>query len=126
MDEKIAQEMTPQGDLLPLWRKHPEIPFGSIGWRMGYGEFYSIAWHKWASSMSQEQLVAYFKKYVPIPLEWLSWVANCFGFTEISNAMFSGTGEFAGIQWLEQQGLASFTEFQSWYENEWKKRIGKR
>lgn len=32
------------GNLLmaPLWLMYPEIPNGSIGWRMGYGEGYAM------------------------------------------------------------------------------------
>jgi hypothetical protein len=74
--ETIAKELTPQGDLLPPWRKYPEIQRYSIGWRMGYGESYMIAWDEWSEQMTLEQRVEYFKKYSPIPLEWLDWVAS--------------------------------------------------
>ena len=115
--ETIAKELTPQGDLLPPWQRYPEIQNGSIGWRMGYGEAYMIAWDKWASQINQEQLIEYFKKYAPIPVEWLSWVSNRFGDENISHEMFSGAGNFTGIHWLEQKELASFSEFKSWYDS---------
>ncbi len=123
--ETIAKELTTQGDLLPPWQKYPEIQHGSIGWRMGYGEAYNTAWNKWADQLNQEQLIEYFKKYTPLPVEWLSWVSNRFGDKDITHEMFSGTGDFAGIRWLEQQGLADFAEFKSWFEKDWEKRKGK-
>ena len=114
----IAEELTPQGDLLPPWLRHPEIPSMSIGWRMGYGESYMMAWDEWVSQMEQESLVQYFKKYLPIPHNWLHWVANRCGHS-VTTDMFSGKGEFKGIRWLEGQGLANFSEFKNWYDNNW-------
>jgi hypothetical protein len=124
--ERIAKELTADGDLLPPWQKFPEYQSGSLAWRMGDGEAYMIAWDTWRGNLSQEQLVEYFKKYAPIPVEWLTFAASRCGFREISSELRSGTGEFAGIRWLEQQGLASYSEFKSWYENTWTKRTGKR
>jgi hypothetical protein len=112
--------LTSDGDLLPPWLKYPEIKSHSLGWRMGQGEVYMIAWYKWAEPMTLEQLVVYFKKYLPIPLEWLDWVAMSCGHDEIVTDMFSGTGEYVGINWLELQGLANFAEFKTWYDINWK------
>src|SRR5258706_14468289 len=85
VNRAIAEELTPQGDLLPPWRKFPQIQAGSIGWRMGYGEVYEAAWGKWTKEWNQEQLIAYFKNYLPIPLDWLPWVSTQFGDTNISH-----------------------------------------
>lgn len=115
--EVIAEELTPQDDLLPPWQKFPEIQAGSIGWRMGYGESYMLAWDKWSDKFNQEQLIAYFKKYLPIPLEWLTWASNRFGDENIAHEFFTGSGDFKTIHWLEQQGLANFDEFKSWYDS---------
>ena len=116
-NKTIAEELTPQGDLLPPWLKFPKIQAGSIGWRMGYGEIYMLAWDKWSDKFNQEQLIAYFKKYPPIPLEWLIWVSNRFGDENIAHEFFTGGGDFKTIHWLEQQGLANFDEFKSWYDS---------
>lgn len=118
--ETIAKELTPQGDLLPPWKKYPEIPRNSIGWRMGYGESYMIAWDKWVEPMELEQLVEYFRKYSPIPVDWLDWTAYRCGYSEMVDDMISGNGDFTGIHWLEQQGLANFSEFKSWYDENWR------
>jgi hypothetical protein len=111
----IAEELTPEGDLLPPWKRYPEIQAGSIGWRMGYGEGYMHAWDKWAEQLDQEKLIEYFKKYLPLPAEWLIWISNRFGDQDSAAEFFSGGGEFKGIQWLEQQGLANFSDFKVWY-----------
>ena len=129
VNETIAKELTSQGDLLPPWQKYPEIQAGSIGWRMGYGEAYMIAWDKWASLRNQEQLLEYFKNYLPIPMDWLSWVSYRFGDKNIAHEFFSGGGNFDGIRWLDQQGLTDFSEFKSWYDSwyaEWQNRKGKK
>jgi hypothetical protein len=116
----IAKELAMQDDLLPPWQRHPEIPPGSLGWRMGHGETYMVAWDQWANQLKQEQLIEYFKKYAPIPIEWLSWVSYRFGDKNIAQEILSGGGNFNGIHWLEQQGLANFSEFKSWYESWYK------
>jgi len=103
VNETIAKELTPQGDLLPPWRKYPEIQAGSIGWRMGYGEAYMTAWDKWSSLRNQEQLLEYFKNYLPIPMDWLSWVSNRFGDKNIAHEFFSGGGNFDGIVGLNNK-----------------------
>ena len=124
LNKTVAEELTPQGDLLPPWLKYPEIQAGSIGWRMGYGETYMMAWDIWADQLNKDQLVEYFKKHLPLPLDWLTWVSNRFGDTNITHEFFSGDGNFDGIRWLEQQGLANFNEFKSWYEvwyDKWKR-----
>jgi hypothetical protein len=112
----IAKELTSQGDLLPPWQKYPQIPHGSLGWKMGPGESYGIAWRKWAEGMEKDQLAQYFRRHAPIPVEWLSWVATQFGDQKIAEEMFAGTGDFAGIHMLERLGLASFAEFAAWLE----------
>src|SRR5262245_36626911 len=116
----IADELTPQGDLLPPWLRHPEIKSMSIGWRMGYGEAYMIAWDTWSQQMNQGNLAAYFKKYLPIPIDWLHWVASRCGYS-VTEDMFAGEGEFKGIHWLEEQGLAKFSDFKKWYDESWRK-----
>lgn len=125
ISQTIVEEMTSEGDLLPPWTRYPSIPRGSIGWRMGSGELYIWAWDEWAEQKSQLQLVEYFRKYLPIPIEWLDWVSNRFGDEEISEEMYSGGGNFDGIRWLDEQGLASFTEFKSWYSKNGKNKEGR-
>ncbi|MCL4275641.1 MAG: hypothetical protein KJZ77_17345 [Anaerolineales bacterium] len=115
--EVIAKELTPQGDLLPPWKRFPQIQAGSIGWRMGYGEIYMMSWDKWSDQFNKEQLVEYFKKYLPLPLDWLTWISNRFGDEDIAHEFFTGGSDFKTIHWLEQQGLANFDEFKSWYDS---------
>ena len=108
-------EEKPDGDakieLLPPWRKYPEIPRFSIGWRMGYGETYMLIWGEWATCMDQGQLIEYFRKYVPLPVEWVGWVSSWFRHEGLKDYMNAET-----VLWLEQQGLVNFAEYKAWYE----------
>ena len=112
----IKEELTPQGDLLPPWMRYPQIPRYSIGWRMGTGEIYMWAWDAWTEEIKQDKLVQYFKKYLPIPLDWLDWVAHRLGFPKVSTVVFSGEGDIEDVHWLEEQGLVNFTEFKDWFD----------
>ncbi|MBI9050794.1 MAG: hypothetical protein JEZ00_15345 [Anaerolineaceae bacterium] len=113
----IFEELTPEGDLLPPWQRYPDIKRYSIGWRMGSGEDYIQAWYAWASQLDQVRLLAYFKKYTPIPFAWQDWAAAQLGFRDVSDDIFAGGGEFKGIRWLEEHGLANYAEFTKWYED---------
>jgi len=113
----IESEMTPKGDLLPVWIRCPQIPRYSIGWRMGGGESYMSAWHTWADKMERGQLVEYFKRYLPIPNDWIDWVANYLGFPDVGHAVFSGEGSIEDVKWLDEQGLVNYSDFKTWFEN---------
>jgi predicted NAD-dependent protein-ADP-ribosyltransferase YbiA (DUF1768 family) len=44
--------------MLPPWMRHPEIPQGSIGWRMGYGEAYWCdEWYPWLNALDAAEKV---------------------------------------------------------------------
>jgi hypothetical protein len=58
--------------MLPLWIKYSYLSRYSIGWRMGYGEDYSIKFSSWFDELSEDQREAYIKKY-PEPIEWTGW-----------------------------------------------------
>ena len=60
---------TPQ----PPWIRHPEIPRYSIGWRMGYGESYLDHWWQFAQTQDTAALVAYFRAWAPLPVEWVGF-----------------------------------------------------
>jgi hypothetical protein len=120
IDKTINEELTPDGNLLPPWQRYPDIPRYSIGWRMGYGESYIKAWIKWSVEFTQEQMLAYFHKYKPIPPAWMDWVAAELGHDDAYHDVFKGGGDFNGIHWLEEQGLASFKDFSVWFEEEQK------
>ena len=56
-------------EMNPLWMEHPEIPWGSAGWRMGPGESYWVQWmdaYKTAAPADVEQYKARFQE----PDEW--------------------------------------------------------
>jgi hypothetical protein len=51
------------------WNAHPDIPAGSIGWRMGRGEEYVIAFWNWFNRLPPEENMA-FKEQHPEPRGW--------------------------------------------------------
>lgn len=53
----------------PPWSKHPEIPRGRIGLRMGYGEEYYNEFYKWFSNLSVAA-AAGFMQQNPEPEAW--------------------------------------------------------
>lgn len=55
--------------MAPVWLKYPNIPQGSIGWRMGYGEAYSMEFQQWFHTLNKEQQAEYDKKF-PVPVCW--------------------------------------------------------
>lgn len=69
--------MSDPGELAPPWAKHPEIPAGSIGWRMGYGEGFLVQWHEWLAQQpkDRERRAAYLRRHAPAPRTWAQTVA---------------------------------------------------
>jgi hypothetical protein len=59
----------------PPWAKFPQIPLGSIGWRMGYGEEYWCLWRDWymAQSRDTRRLV---RARFPEPQGWEGFYAR--------------------------------------------------
>ncbi len=47
----------------PPWLEHPEIPIGSIGWRMGYGESYWMAFDKWRGTLAPAEAARFAEVY---------------------------------------------------------------
>ncbi len=58
-----ALKLDGQGFPLPFWKSHPQIGRGSIGWRMGDGEDYAIAWHRWYAELGRDVRRQYQKQY---------------------------------------------------------------
>lgn len=55
--------------MIPPWRKHPQIPLGSIGWRMGDGETYWREFDAWFKRKTPEHRRAYAERN-PEPQGW--------------------------------------------------------
>jgi hypothetical protein len=53
----------------PPWVKHPDIPDGSVGWRMGDGEDYYNQFYRWFSSLPAAQQDEFARTNKP-PSEW--------------------------------------------------------
>jgi hypothetical protein len=70
--------MSDPEELPPPWAKHPEIPLGSIGWRMGYGESWMMRWGEWLEQQPRDRgwRVAYLRRHPPAPRSWAHAVAG--------------------------------------------------
>ncbi|URZ07480.1 NADAR family protein [Clostridium felsineum] len=55
--------------MAPPWLMYPEIENGSIGWRMGYGEYYICLFYKWLESLTGDEKKKY-EEMFPEPKEW--------------------------------------------------------
>jgi hypothetical protein len=55
--------------MIPPWQKFSHIPLGSIGWRMGAGEEYWLAFDDWFKRKSLEAKILYVKEN-PEPDGW--------------------------------------------------------
>jgi len=53
----------------PPWLVYPDIPAGSIGWRMGGGEDAYNEFYQWISRLSDAEAADYAKRY-PEPRGW--------------------------------------------------------
>jgi hypothetical protein len=69
--------MSNANELPPPWVKHPEIPAGSIGWRMGYGEGFLVQWHEWLAQQPKDRTrrAAYLRRHATAPRTWAQTVA---------------------------------------------------
>jgi hypothetical protein len=63
----------------PPWVAHPEIPFMSIGWRMGYGEEYWDEFDRWYKALPPARRDQYTCDN-PAPSSWP-------GFYEVKRAL---------------------------------------
>jgi hypothetical protein len=53
----------------PVWKEFPDIPWGSVGWRMGHGEVYWQTWAQWFKAISDTERGTY-KVEWPEPEAW--------------------------------------------------------
>lgn len=76
LQRSLERELLEQGRAAPLppWRRYPDIPRYSIGWRMGGGESYLMVFWHWYERLSRDEKLAYFREHAPIPIEWVDWV----------------------------------------------------
>jgi ribA/ribD-fused uncharacterized protein len=55
--------------MAPLWLMYPNIPNGSIGWRMGYGEEYAMDFYSWFDNLKEDEKKNYMEMF-PKPKTW--------------------------------------------------------
>ena len=114
----LKEELKINNPPLPLWLKYPDIPRYSIGWRMGYGEYYRDLWWMWAESQSNNDLIHYFKKFVPIPMEWISWVAYQLFEDDYSENKNYQEREKLLVKKLHSIELVDFNQWLEWYSRQ--------
>jgi hypothetical protein len=56
----------------PPWIAFPNIPSGSIGWRMGDGETFLMTWDRWYRMISKEDRIKYQGNH-PEPDSWIGF-----------------------------------------------------
>jgi hypothetical protein len=61
--------------MIPPWQKHPEIPLGSIGWRMGEGQTYWNEFDTWFARKHAEAKRRYVEEH-PEPPGWAGFYAR--------------------------------------------------
>ena len=69
MASNVRPHMQTSEDQRPLWVAFPDIPWGSLGWRMGFGEAYADRWIPWFKALSEGARRDYIAKW-PEPDEW--------------------------------------------------------
>jgi hypothetical protein len=62
-------EIDADGLMVPPWIKYPNIPLGSIGWRMGMGEDYVDRFTAWYNKQHRNTHKLLWEKY-PEPDMW--------------------------------------------------------
>ena len=63
------------------WEVHPEIPEGSIHWRMGPGEDVMMAWWTSIRLLSPEERLRWREQHPP-PQEWREWLESAIAIVE--------------------------------------------
>ena len=67
------QNEAPSKDFAAPWETYPEIPCGSIHWRMGSGEDVMLAWWRNMKPLSKDERMAYLQRH-RWPAEWDWWI----------------------------------------------------
>jgi hypothetical protein len=77
LDTAVREQVAAHGRVLPPWRAFPNTRPGSIGWRMGAGEWHLMVWRHWwqAAGLDEAERIAYIRADEP-PREWLGWAAH--------------------------------------------------
>ncbi|AHI33371.1 hypothetical protein AU15_19040 [Marinobacter salarius] len=58
-----------ENEMLPPWLQYPDMPLGSIGWRMGAGEDYWYRFVDWYGRLTELERERYRRRY-PKPESW--------------------------------------------------------
>lgn len=90
----MSEQFTIENPMPPEWLMYPEIPLGSIGWRMGYGESYVMYRYSWFDKLSNDEQERY-NELFPKPKMW-----------EFDN--FCRRGDMNGIIFWKPEGKPAY------------------
>ena len=94
--------------MTPPWVQYPDIERFSIGWLMGYGEGYLMAWYEWVAGRSHDELLTYFRGHAPIPADFSDWAGAALlpePRDPNGNDLDEGDAWFAQARYAAQLGL---------------------
>jgi hypothetical protein len=66
---QITRMIKTKEQMEPPWIAFPDIPSGSIGWRMGGGESFLMIWDRWYRKLSKDIRLQYQANH-PEPTDW--------------------------------------------------------
>lgn len=65
-------------EIEPPWAHLPELPYGSMGWRMGTGEDYLRRWFAFVRTVPDHRaLLRYLRRHPPAPHRWRNPLLEC-------------------------------------------------
>jgi hypothetical protein len=67
--EKAGEQIVARAHQVPPWEEFPNIKRGCMGWRMGDGDTFLLAWMDRWQEMTDEQRKEYHEKW-PVPESW--------------------------------------------------------
>jgi len=71
--------------MLPPWLKYPDMPIGSLAWRMGHGEEYWIQFEAWFEGLSPRDKERFAAKF-PAPASFNA-IADYYGSRGVASRM---------------------------------------
>ncbi len=69
---RLAENLDPNGDIVPPWARFPHYERYTIGWRMGSGEDWLSYWHVFLEELdpTSDVRLAYLKRHPAAPVNW--------------------------------------------------------
>ncbi len=110
----LAKHLDERGDLKPPWAQFPLYERGTIGWRMGTGETWLMAWWPFVRELGDRAArLAYLKRHPAAPQSWAGVAARVLVEPEDDEPTQ------VDAQWLIDQGcIANDVAYRTWVAQE--------